>query len=560
MKDPEQDGGPGLAPAAPAAAAASDPCAPTAMGEPAVRPDSQPRLSAVPVDNELRTTAAANDPAANLPASNRQADDLAADDLAGNDPSAHTPAAVPARTESAPPPAVAPAAPPPGPTRRRRDTLRGIAGIAAPPRGLRARVRHLVGDVLARQPRRRRAALAIYALRITVQVVRQWARDRCPQQAASLAFQTTLSIVPAVALSLAVLSATGHLDAESVVGFLANIFVAVSPEVIAATLVEWTGKITFKTLGLAGLVITLSLSFIMFNTIEQVMNDIWRAERRRPLAQKLVVFYAVVTTLPVVLGASLYQASLVGLTQGIGSILVSLVASTTAAFLTYYVLPTTKVHIRAALAGALVSAVLFEAAKYAFGVYVVHIAFAKYAGIYGQVALAPLLLVWIYYSWLVLLLGSEIAYAAQHLNLLERREQRQRMSLEKELMHRVNGTVAARVMVAVAEAYVSRRKVMSRRALADRFDVSDEVIDRIAQRLKDRDLLIEVEGEFAGLMPARPPADIRLSDVMAAFRGDDVLDHAPQVATTKLERVLQAIELATSETTSSLTVEDLAER
>ncbi len=402
--------------------------------------------------------------------------------------------------------------------------------------------------------------MPIYTLRLTMQVVRQWARDRCPQQAASLAFQTVLSVVPLLALSLALLRASGNLDAESqLIQFIADAYLPVSQEEIATTLKSWSENITFETLGLVGLITTMMLAFVMFNTLERVMNDIWRAERRRPLAQKFVVFYAVATLLPVLLGLGLYQAAQVGLTSGFAGFLVSFATMWASAFLIIYVLPKATVHVRTALAGAAVATVLFELAKELFQIYAENIAFDKFAGIYGAVALAPIALVWIYYSWLVLMLGAEVAYAAQHLHLLERRERRAELSLDKELEQRVNGVVAARVMVAIVEAYLRGDKVVSRRALADRFDLSDEVIDRIGTRLKEHDLVMEVEGEHVGFMPARNPMEIALAEVLGAFRGDDVLDANPHPKDTPLDTVLRDIEQDTRERTRNLFLDELVD-
>ncbi len=445
------------------------------------------------------------------------------------------------------------------PRRKRRSTLRGLQ--AQPdPRKLRERVRDLVRHVAAKEGQKKRVRVPVYALRVTMQVVRQWARDRCPQQAASLAFQTVLSVVPMLALALALLRATGNIGAEStLVHFIADTFIPMSQDEIAATLTTWSENITFETLGLVGLIVTLAVAFVMFNTLEKIMNDIWRTERRRPLGQKLIVFYAIATILPVGAGIVLYQAKQLGLTSGFSGFLMSFVVSWGGAFLCIYVMPKTLVHVRSAAAGALVSALLFEAAKALFQVYAANMAFDKQTTVYGAVALAPILLIWIYYSWLVLLLGCEVAYAAQHLHLLEGGERRERMPLEKELVRRVNGVVGARVMVAVAEAYLAGRKVLSRRAIADRFDLSDEVIDRLAARLKEADLLVEVKGDLVGFMPARQPTEIALSEILGAFRGDDVLDTSPHPHDSPLDRILHDIEQSTLERTRSLSLSDLVD-
>jgi len=242
---------------------------------------------------------------------------------------------------------------------------------------------------------------------------------------------------------------------------------------------------------------------------------------------------------------------------GISGGLFSFTATFGALFLANYFIPACPVRPRAALIGALVSTVLFEVSKYGFQLYVSSFAFDRYAGIYGALAVLPLWLVWIYYSWLTLLLGFEVAHAAQNLHLLERTDRRGTLSLENELLTRVNGVVAARIMLAITEAYLTGQKVVTRRALENRFDLSDEVLTRITARLVDHDLLIEVEGDHSGFLPARPPARITLAQVLGAFRADDTLAAGPGGPRTKLDKVLTDLEADALQRTTRLTLEDL---
>jgi membrane protein len=475
--------------------------------------------------------------------------------------SAHSPApaalaatspapAGPAATSAAPAAALAatsaaPAPPDPG------------ASLGLPRTRAAARLRWLLSR-LAPPASRAQGQWYGWSVRLTGQVVRQWARDRCPQQAASLSFQTILSVVPLLAVLLAVLRIAGNVDVESVfVDFLAREIVPVSRQEIAAHLLDWSKRITLESLGLAGLISTLLLAFVMVNSLEQVINHIWRTERRRSLAQKFVIFYAAATIGPFLIGTALYQAAQHGLGAVTHGWIVSGLATFAVLFLANYFLPASPVRWRPAAIGALVSVLLFATAKAGFSLYVNEFAFARYTGIYGALAVAPLWLLWIYYSWLVLLLGVEVAHAAQNLAVLARVDRRGTMSLESELLRRVNGIVAARVMLAICATYASGAKAMSRRALERELDVSDEALARIIARLKSRDLLIETEGEIEGLLPARPPSQIRLADVLASFRGDDVAFAGGQSLQPRLDALLASIEAATRDRLGETTLAEL---
>ncbi len=400
---------------------------------------------------------------------------------------------------------------------------------------------------------RRRVRFSLYVVRLTAQVLRQWARDRCPQQAASLAFQTVLSVVPVLAVCLAALRVTGLMGAESaLVNFLSDRFIAVSRAELARTLIELSENITFQSLGLIGLVTTVIIGFVMWSSLEQIMNHIWRVERRRSLAQKFIVFYATASLGPLLIGVSLYQAAKFGLAEGGSGALFSILSSFLAVLLANYFLPATRVRLGPAAIGAAVTTVMFESAKHLFNLYVSEVAFESYSGVYGALAVAPICLVWIYWSWLMLLLGAEVAHAAQNIRLLERSERRGMLSLENELLGLVNGPMAARMMVAVADAYTSGRKVLSRQQVSDRFDLSLDVVERLVRRLVEADLLIEVEGDVAGLVPARPPSEITLAHVLSAFRSGD--RDRPGSA---VDVLLGEIESGTLERAGQVTLADL---
>ena len=449
------------------------------------------------------------------------------------------------------------------PSKEGRTTLQGMPAAQnapAAPMSLRKRLSQFirVAEHRAAGSQRRRVRFSIYLLRLAVQVVRQWARDRCPQQAASLAFQTVLSVVPVMAVCLAALRVTGLIEAQSsLMRFLSERLIPVSSTELAQKLTAWSEKITFQSLGLIGLVTTGLIAFVMWSNLEKILNHIWRAERRRSVAQKFVVFYATFTIGPLLLGVSLYQAARFGLTEGGSGLFFSVASSFLALFLCNWFLPATRVRVRPALIGALVTTVLFEAAKHLFTLYVSEFAFDRYSGVYGALAVAPIWLVWIYWSWLMLLLGAEVAHAAQNIRLLEQSERRGTLSLENELIQRVNGAMAARVMVAISETYLAGEVAMSRQKIADRFDLSPDVVERLTQRLKDAHLVIEVAGDYTGFLPARPPGEITLAQVLGAFRGDDPYARGGQA---QLGQVLAEIDAGAQARTQAITLDQLVER
>lgn len=443
--------------------------------------------------------------------------------------------------------------------KQRRRTV----ALPAAPKKKRGPLKGRVADLFrvverrAGSSERRHARAGAYALQIILHVVRQWARDRCHEKAASLTFQTMLSIVPLMALSLAILRSSGNIDAQSsFVGFLANEFIPISTEIIAAKLSQWSDNVNLRSLGLVGLIATVLVAFVMVNSLEKTINVIWRAERKRRLAQKFIIFYATATIGPFLLGASLYQASKFGWTEGYSGLFLSLLTSFGALFMANFFLPSLRIRVGPAMLGALTSTLLWELARMAFRVYVTEFASASFSGIYGPLSMVPLWLLWIYYSWLVFLLGVEVAHVAQNLHLLQRSDRRGQMTLENEILQRVNGVTGARVMMAISANYLSGDKVMPRRVLEEIFDLSDNVLTRITDRLVKRDLIIEVEGEVAGFLPARPPGEISLGEVLGAFRSSD-LELSSHHTRTQLDEIFRELERNTRMRTEEVYFDEL---
>ena len=140
----------------------------------------------------------------------------------------------------------------------------------------------------------------------------------------------------------------------------------------------------------------------------------------------------------------------------------------------------------------------------------------SYSSVYGPLGLVPLVLVWIYTSWLLVLLGAEIAHALQNLRLLEAEDRRQRDD------EPINGLLAAQLLAAVAATHEVGGAGHPKERLVTEFGLTPDNVERVVARLKQRGLIAEVRGDINGYVPARPAATIRLDEVLAAFRSSDI--------------------------------------
>jgi membrane protein len=179
-------------------------------------------------------------------------------------------------------------------------------------------------------------------------------------------------------------------------------------------------------------------------------------------------------------------------------------------------LPRTNVNWGAAILGGVVTAFLLEMVKLGFVTFAVRIMLKSYSSVYGPLGLVPLVLVWIYTSWLLVLLGAEIAHALQNLRLLEAEDRRRRDD------EPINGLLAAQLLAAVAATHEVGGAGYPKEQLVTEFGLTPDNVERVVARLKQRGLIGEVRGDINGYIPARPAASIRLEEVLSAFRSSDI--------------------------------------
>ncbi|HZF20822.1 MAG TPA: YihY family inner membrane protein [Burkholderiales bacterium] len=258
--------------------------------------------------------------------------------------------------------------------------------------------------------------------RFLAHVFRRFDQDHCLQIASSLTFTTLLALVPLVTIVLTLMSAVPVFAGlgEHIHRFLlANMLPDKAGTVVSAYIEQFSGRAGRLTaLGTAFLAVT---AFMMMFTMERAFNSIWRVSRPRPLGQRILVYWAALTLGPILIGASLSITSyLVGASLGIarqtplaGTAILWLVPfglTWAALTLVYYFVPNRAIRPRHALIGGLVAAFVFEIMKRSFAVFVAQI--PTYTLVYGAFAVIPIFLLWIYFSWVVVVIGALITALA----------------------------------------------------------------------------------------------------------------------------------------------------
>lgn len=266
-----------------------------------------------------------------------------------------------------------------------------------------------------------------------------WGRidsDGLTMLAGHLAYVSLLSLVPLITVVFALFAAFPMFAdiSTQLKSFIFANFMPATGNVIQRYLEQFVANSNRMTVvGTCGLIVT---ALLLISSVDGVLNKIWRSKNQRPLVFSIAVYWMVLTLGPLLVGASMAISSyllslnwlaLSGMDSMLDRVLVvfPLILSWLTFWLLYCVVPTVRVPLLDALSGALVAAILFELGKKAFVLYVTM--FPSYQLIYGVLAVIPILFVWVYVSWCIVLLGAEIT-----VTLGEHRQQRRQPTAEVE--------------------------------------------------------------------------------------------------------------------------------
>ena len=256
--------------------------------------------------------------------------------------------------------------------------------------------------------------------RMSVYAARRFIADGGLQIAAALSYSSLLALVPLLVISFSILTAfdTFAKEKAKLQEILADNLPADVSDAVSDHLTTFIDNANHMTgVGIIGLGV---IAVLLLNTITGGLNEIWRATQPRSFVLRILVFWALLTLGPLLIGASLSLSSYAfavvewsGVEDYTPSFIstrfLPLALSTLGFTLMFLVVPNRAVRISHAFFGALVAALLLEALKSLFGLYLQN--FPTYQVIYGAMAAIPIFLLWMYLSWAVVLFGAEVAAA-----------------------------------------------------------------------------------------------------------------------------------------------------
>jgi membrane protein len=440
-----------------------------------------------------------------------------------------------------------------------------------------ARVRAFFGARIWRTrphelPRPRAAAYK--ASRVLYSATRSFFENRLQLRAAALTYYSVLSVVPLLAFAFAVLKGFGAYQTfinGSVRPWVRETF-AGNPalyEGIERTL-RFVDQTDVSRLGTLAVVFLLYTAVTLVSSIEEALNDVFGAKARRSMLRQLTDYTTLLVTAPILLVAATTLSAAAQSSRFVAFLrnslalgpvidflvgITPLLAVALAFFAVYVILPNARIRISSALLGAAVAALLWQ------GALVLHVrsqlGVARYNALYSSLAAVPIFLVWTYVSWLVVLVGAQLAASHQNEQVVRQRfRMRQTDQALKEMLAVALGAVIARDFLEG----LPRR---SAAALADLLEVPPPLAEEVLDALARAGLVARaVSGRELGYLPGGDVDAIRAADLREALRrdpgADEIRDALARELGPNLQRILRDVETGRAQPDGDETLRELA--
>jgi len=407
----------------------------------------------------------------------------------------------------------------------------------------------------------------VLPVRMLVVVLRQLLKGQLNLRAMSLVYTTLLSTVPLLAVSFSVLKGFGvHNQLEPI---LANVLQPLGPRgvEISTNVIGFVENIKVGVLGSLGLVFLLYTVVSLTQKIESSFNYVWQVDRLRGLAQRFSSYLSVILIGPVLMFAA------VGLTatitshsvvqnlmymEPIGWVLVSagklipyFLVIVTFTFI-YIFIPNTRVKMVPALVGGVIAGVLWQTSGWIFASFVA--TSPNYAAIYSGFAILVLLLIWLYLSWLILLLGAQVAFYIQYPQYLTREP------VKLQLSNRLQERLALQLMYLIAEHHCNNKEPWTLERLVQHIGLPMQPVHKVLGLMVECGFLSETCDDQPAYLPRRDIDTITVSqlyDVVRSAGENRLLTIDTLPGEIQVEQLLVAVNKASHDAMGEYTLKDM---
>ncbi|HET7923186.1 MAG TPA: YhjD/YihY/BrkB family envelope integrity protein [Gammaproteobacteria bacterium] len=381
-------------------------------------------------------------------------------------------------------------------------------------------------DVLALPwPRRQ----AVFWLRILHVLGQDLTGGELTLRAMSLVYTTLLAIVPLLAFAFAVLKGLGvQNQLEPVIlEFLAPL--GTKGVEITGRIINFVDNVKAGVLGTLGLLLLLYTVISLVQKTEEAFNYVWRVREPRSFTERFSHYLSVILVGP------LFVVSAFGITatfsshtviqhfmqmEPLGHMLLALAKTlpyllvASAFTFAYMFVPHTHVRLRAALAGGVFAGILWELAGWAFAALTV--SSTRLTAIYSSFAILVMFMMWIYFCWLILLVGAKVAFYTQNPELV--RHSRGSRDIGGRALERI----ALHIMYLLGRNYHDNREPWSHEELARRLYLPTDTVQDVLDRLRNHGLVMIVAGRIPRYVPACDMGTLMLRDIIQSVRQNPI--------------------------------------
>lgn len=386
-------------------------------------------------------------------------------------------------------------------------------------------------------------------------------------RAMSLVYTSILSLVPLLAFAFAVLKGFGVQN--KIQPLLVNFFAPLGPAgvEIAGKVIDFVGHVKAGVLGVLGLVMLLYTVISLVRKVEAAFNHVWRVREPRSFVEGFGHYLSVIMIGPLLLVAALGLTATVSSHNAVehivgwapaGALIVAAAKLlpyllVIGAFTFFYMfVPHTYVQFKAAFAGGAAAGIAWELAGWIFTT--LSVSSTRLTAIYSGFAILIMFMIWLYVSWLIVLMGSQVAFYIQNPELVRHGLRR------NEVGGRTMERVALHVMYLVGRAYQEHHTPWSREQLSRRLHLPTDIVLDVLDRLRHRGLLMMVTGRIRRYIPATDMANISLKEIVLAVRQNpmDAGDADRHIkAIPQVEGVVHALDRAVELAVGNRTLRDL---
>jgi membrane protein len=404
-------------------------------------------------------------------------------------------------------------------------------------------------------------------LRLLYVAVREFTEGHITLRAMGLVYTTLLSIVPLLAVSFSVLKGLGvHNQIEPLLlNFLSPL--GTKGEEISTKVIGFVGNIKVGVLGTLGLSMLFYTVISLIQKIESALNAIWKIKKSRSFARRFSDYTSIILIGPVLIFSAMGLTASVMNTrvlQGIisvelfgaaiylaGKIIPYLLVCAAFTFI-YSFVPNIKVKFRSALAGGLFAGILWETTGWAFASFVV--SSTKYTAVYSGFAILIMFLIWLYLSWLILLVGAEVSFYHQYPQFL---------TVKKEtllLSNRLKERLAILVMFLIGDNLYHNRKPWNLDSLLNQLNFPLEPVQDVLTALEDHGFLLQTGDDPPAFLPAKDLENIKLREILSSVRIAEEASYAIEdkfMLNSEVDLIMQKVDSAIDDALADKTLKSL---